>query len=365
MDHNKALKFHWMLPKGGEMSNQETARVLTTKKNSFAGKPDMDNWISFAQQAEELGIDSLLLSFGNYEPDTLQVACALGLLTKKLKYIVAYRMGLMQPTLFVQQVNTLSHLIKGRFSLNIIAGSSPVEQRGYGDFLNHDERYARAEEYLTICHAFWRKEENINFSGKYCRVEGGKIHTPFYSPDRAIPEIFVSGHSKGAEQLALNQGSSWLRLIESPEKIAPLVQRSREAGIEVCLRLSIVCRPTKEEAVRAAEALKENAGTIKQVRNFLKSSDSTHLKDALTMSDKKEWLSPYLWAGLVPSYGPAVIAFVGTPEELAEAFLAYKKIGVTQFIISGWPKLNEMKIFGEEIIPLVRKAELKEKRILD
>jgi alkanesulfonate monooxygenase len=64
-----------------------------------------------------------------------------------------------------------------------------------------------------------------------------------------------------------------------------------------------------------------------------------------------------LWAGLVPYYGSSAITLVGTPQDLAESFLEYKKIGVTQFIIAGWPKLDEMMIFGREVIPLVRKAE--------
>jgi alkanesulfonate monooxygenase len=356
----KALKFHWMLPKGGEMTSEETARVITTSKNSFAGKPDMKNWIPFLKQAEDSGIDSVLLSFGNYEPDTLMVACALGLETSKIKFIVAYRLGLMQPTLFVQQVNTLSNLIGGRFSLNIIAGNSQSEQHGYGDFLDHDQRYDRADEFLEVCHSFWRNDNNITFEGKYCRLIGGKLHTPFISQERNIPEIFVSGHSEGAEKLTQNQGNCWLRLIDTPEKLKPIISSIQESGKEVCLRLSIICRSTKEEAIEAAEALKENPQTVKKVRHFLKSSNSKNLNDALAMADQGEWLNSYLWTGLVPSFGAAVIAMVGTPQELADAFLAYKRIGVSQFIISGWPKLEEMSIFGRDVLPLIRKAELEE-----
>lgn len=359
-EHN-GLRFHWMLPKGGELTNEETARVLTTEKVSYAGIPDMEHWVGFAQQAEESGIESVLLSFGNYEPDTLQVACALGRETEKLKFIVAYRMGLMQPSLFVQQVNTLSTLINGRLSLNIIAGSSPAEQRGYGDFLNHDERYARAEEYLTICHGFWRRDESVDFKGQYCQIEGGKLHTPFHSPDRNIPEIHVSGHSQGAERLARNQGASWLRLIDTPEKLSPMVERNREFGIEVSLRLSVICRPTREEALQAAATLKKDTSAVDQIRTFVKNSDSQFLKDALETSEQNEWLNDHLWAGLVPSFGPSTISLVGTPEELAQAFMDYKRIGINQFIISGWPKLEEMVIFGKEVIPLVRQLELQEK----
>ena len=349
-----------MLPKGGEVAMrtaQETSRVLTTKSMSPAALPDMDGWVQFARSAEEAGIDSVLLSFSRYEPDTILIACAIGQASDKLKFIVAYRSGLMQPTTFVQQINTLSALIQGRVALNIVAGSSPVEQRGYGDFLEHDERYARTEEFLAICHSFWRNRGEVSFDGKYYRVEGGKLHTPFLAPDRTSPEIYVSGHSEQAERLALSQGSCWLRLIDTHEKLHPLVARIRERGIEVCLRLCVVCRPTREEALEAAQALLPDDDIGRQERGILTRSDSQTLKQALAAADDVGWLNRYLWAGLVPYYGSSSITLVGTPEELAEAFLKYKQIGVTQFIIAGWPKLDEMVIFGRDVLPLIRHAE--------
>jgi alkanesulfonate monooxygenase len=266
-------------------------------------------------------------------------------------------MGLMQPTTFVQQINTLSGLIGGRVALNVVAGSSTAEQHGYGDFLEHDERYARAEEFLGICRSFWRNDGEVDFQGKYCRVEGGKLHTPFLAPDRNAPEIYVSGHSEQAQRLALTRGSSWLRLIDTPEKLAPLVSRFREQGIEVSLRLGIICRPTHEEAVRAGEAMLPDEEISKQERAILSKSDSQTLKQALAAADNVGWLNRNLWAGLVPYYGSSAMTLLGSPQELAEIFLEYKRIGVTQFIISGWPKLDEMLIFGREVLPLVRQAE--------
>src|SRR4029450_1538703 len=176
-----------MLPKGGEVgmkTAQETSRVLTTKSTSKASLPDMEGWLKFSRCAEEAGIESVLMSFSRYEPDTLVIASALGQQTKTLKFIVAYRTGFMQPTTFVQQVNTLSGLIGGRVALNIVAGSSAAEQRGYGDFLDHDERYARAEEFLKICRSFWRNDGDVDFEGKYYRLERGRLLTPFLAPDR-------------------------------------------------------------------------------------------------------------------------------------------------------------------------------------
>jgi len=336
---------------------QETSRVATTKASSPAALPDMEGWTRFAHCAENAGIESVLLSFSRYEPDTILIAGAIGQVATKLKFIVAYRMGLMQPATFVQQINTLSGVIGGRVSLNIVAGSSAVEQRGYGDFLDHDERYARAEEFLSICRAFWANNGDVNFTGKYCHVEKGKIYTPFQAPDRTAPEIYVSGHSEQALHLAQTQGSCYLRLIDTPEELSSAVSNFRSNGIEVCLRLCVVCRPTHEEALAAAKALLPSEEIGREERGILTRSDSTVLKDALAAADNVGWLNKNLWAGLVPYYGSSAMTLVGAPQDLAQAFLEYKRIGITQFIISGWPKLEEMMIFGREVLPLVRALE--------
>jgi alkanesulfonate monooxygenase len=313
-------------------SAQATSRVLTTERLSPCAQPDMAGWLRFARCAEQAGIESVLLSFSRYEPDTLMVACAVGRATRNLKFIVAYRSGLMQPTTFVQQVNTLSGMIEGRVALNIVAGSSTAEQRGYGDFLEHDERYARAGEFLAICQAFWRRQEEVNFQGNYFRVERGRLHTPYTAPERIAPEIYVSGHSPQAERLAIAQGSCWLRLIDTPKALAPLVARTRERGVEVCLRLGLICRPTREEAIRAAQAMLPDEETGRREREILANSESQTLQGALATADRVGWMDRHLWAGLVPYYGSSAITLLGSPREVSEAFLEYKRIGVTQFI---------------------------------
>jgi alkanesulfonate monooxygenase len=95
----------------------------------------------------------------------------------------------------------------------------------------------------------------------------------------------------------------------------------------------------------------------KQERAILSKSDSQTLHQALAAADDVGWLNRNLWAGLVPYYGSSAITLLGSPQDLAERFLEYKRIGVTQFIISGWPKLEEMLIFGREVLPRVRMAE--------
>ena len=350
-----------MLPKGGEVkldgrqTPREAARyrIESMSTASPAPKPDLKGWTHFARHAEDAGIESVLISFSRYEPDPFLVSCALGQAVRKLKFIIAYRSGLMQPATFVQQMNTVSAFVQGRVAFNIVAGSSTEEQRGYGDFLSHDERYERAEEFLAICNAFWRGEGEVNFAGRHYCVEQGKLATPFVSADRTRPEIYVSGHSERSEGLAYSQGTCWLRVAETPEKLAPIVARARERGVGVCLRLCLLCRPTREEAIEVAESLlpadrDESTTTLKD--------DSQMYREGNSVRSDAYWLNRSLWTGLVPHYGPVWTTLLGSPREIADALVEYGRIGVTEFIISGWPEVETVAVFGREILPLVHRA---------
>jgi alkanesulfonate monooxygenase len=347
-----------MLPKGGEvmLDGRQTPleaaryRIESMSTDSPAPKPDLKGWTHFARRAEAAGIDSVLISFSRYEPDPFLVSCALGQAVRKLKFIIAYRSGLMQPATFVQQMNTASALVQGRVSFNIVAGSSSEEQHGYGDFLSHDERYERAEEFLAVCNAFWATDGEVNFKGKHYCVEQGRLATPFMGTDRRRPEIYVSGHSERSETLAYSQGSCWLRVAEAPEKLEPIVARARRRGIGVCLRLCLICKPSREEAVRVAESLLpvdrgESTTTLKD--------DSQMYREGKRIKSDEHWLNRSLWTGLVPHYGPVWTTLLGTPREIADVLLEYERIGVTEFIISGWPEVDTVDVFGREVLPLL------------
>lgn len=306
------------------------------------------------------GIDSLLVDFGYAKADPILLSAAIGMLVDDITFIVAYRSGLISPVAFVQQLNTLSALIDGRFSLNIVAGHSPEEQRAYGDFLDHDARYERTDEFLAICHAFWRGERDINFSGAHYRIEKSNLNTPFVSPVRRHPEIYIAGNSDPARKLALSRGTCWMRLGDTVENVRRATAGVLDHGIEVGLRMSMIARPTRDEAVAAASELVERLGggdsERKVERSFVNRSDSVSMND-LYIRAADEWLEPTLWTGAIRTHGAAAVALVGSFEEVAAAILEYKRAGVTQFIFSGWPKVSSMEFFGSAILPIIRRAE--------
>ncbi|HEY3056956.1 MAG TPA: alkanesulfonate monooxygenase, partial [Thermoanaerobaculia bacterium] len=104
------------------------------------------------------------------------------------------------------------------------------------------------------------------------------------------------------------------------------------------------------EVARALVAGAANDGEME--RKFVKNTDSVTFRTRFEMA-KDEWLSPVLWAGAVRTHGPASTALVGTPDEVAAAIDEYIEMGVTQFILSGWPKLEEMTYFSREVVPRV------------
>jgi alkanesulfonate monooxygenase len=351
------MRFHWRMLQGSE-----TAGVPRGTQNFLAAMalPDLEAQADFCRRALRAGIDSLLLDFGFAKPDPMLLAAALGLAVDDIGFIVAFRSGLMSPVTFVQQLNTLSALIRGRLSLNIVAGDSPAELRGYGDFLAHDERYARTGEWLAVCHAFWRGERDIDFAGTYYHIDKGNLRTPFVSSQRPHPEIFIAGNSEAARRLALARGTCWMQLGDTPENVRQRAAGVLEHGGEIGLRMSVIARPTREEAVRAARELVKGLASAEAVRDterrFVEQSDSVSM-DSLYRRADEEWLSPTLWAGAVRTHGAPALALVGSPADIAAAILEYKRVGVSQFIFSGWPKAESMEFFGTHVLPLIRELE--------
>ena len=166
------LKFAWRLLQGGEMTGDTRAAAAS---RVATGQPDLPAQISFCRLAEDLGITGVLVDISAAKPDPIVLCAALGVATRSIEFIVACRSGLQSPAAFVQQINTLSALTGGRVVLNVVAGVSAVEQRCYGDFLQHDERYARMAEFLAVCDAFWQGGGTVNYSGRYYAVENGLL----------------------------------------------------------------------------------------------------------------------------------------------------------------------------------------------
>jgi alkanesulfonate monooxygenase len=345
------LRFHWSMSSVGERWRGAKSRVAQS------GIPNLEAHVEFCRRAEACGIDSVLTAFGFHRADPMVLASALGMLTTSVKFMIAVRSGVFSPTVFVQQVNTLSALTSGRVCINVVGGHSPDEQKGYGDFLCHDDRYARTDEFLTVCRAFWEGSGPVNFKGTYYHIENGKLNIPFVSGDRASPEIFVGGSSPLAFELAVRHARCLWTLPRRPEELAASLRTVFDSGTEVGILVSMIARSTRGEAVSAARAMLDEIGdgARKTHREFARTSDSVAFTSTLALAEESssDWLTPWLWTGAVPYLGAPAIALLGSYDDVAEGILEFTKVGITQFLFLGWPDVLEMTRFGKEVRPRV------------
>jgi alkanesulfonate monooxygenase len=353
MSDQQRLRFHWSLSAVGDAKRRGQAQT------AMSGAFDLDTHVAFCQEAERCGIESLLMAFGFTRPDPFTWSAALGAHTDRIKFLTAIRSGVSSPTLFVQQVNTLAVITGGRVCINIVAGRAPGEHGFYGDFLSHDERYERTDEFWQVCHALWRGDGPVDFTGRHYRIEGARINTPFASADRDRPEIYLGGNSGQAVQLAIRHADCLLTFPDAPEPLAERIRPVLDSGTRVGLLVSMIARPTRDEAVAAAAELIATAGdSAREVHQGVRGgTDSVGFAKMYEMADDSAWVTRHLWTGAVPYLGAPAISLVGSADDMVDAIFSYRDIGVTEFLFTGFPDLEQMRFFAAEVLPRVRERE--------
>jgi alkanesulfonate monooxygenase len=358
--HTRRMRFHWSLPASGVTDLRRGAR-FRTEIDQFE---DLDGQRDFCVRAEELGLDSVLLPVGFQRADPIVLATVFGLATERINLMPAARSSVISPTHFVQQVNAVSAFTNGRISINVVSGQGSNELRYYGDFATHDERYARTDEFWTVCHALWRQEFPFDFEGKFIHVEGARINQPFVSPDRHRPYVYVGGSSDQARLLAIKHADCHLRVVEPPEQLRPKIEPVLKAGIEVGIISNLIIGTNHDSALRAGAVLAENAGergkaAVAEWRE--KTLESVGFNEIYRLAeDRSSWLRPYLWTGLVPYMGPMAISLIGDADEIIDAIFTYRSIGITQFMFQARPDLPTLEFFGTAVLPRIRRREATE-----
>lgn len=312
-----------------------------------------------AQAADDLGYDGVLTPTGAHCEDAWIVTAALIAATRRLRFLVAFRPGLVSPVLAAQMAATFQRLSGGRLLLNVVTGGSDAEQRGYGDVLGHDQRYARAEEFLDVVREAWSGVP-FDYVGKYHEISGGHLRQP---PD-PTPRIYFGGSSDAALDVAARHADTYLTWGEPVPSVAEKVERVRERAaklgreIRFGLRIHVLSRDTSEQAWAAADRLIAGLDdqTVAAGQRRLQSLQSEGQRRMLALhgGDRSRLLvAPNLWAGIGLVRGGAGTALVGSHEEVAERIGEYRAAGIEEFVLSGYPHLEEAYTFAECVRPLV------------
>lgn len=211
-------------------------------RDETGGYTTLPYWIKVAQILERGLFDSLFIAdiYGVYDVwkgspeaairnavefpvcDPMMLVSALSMVTKDLCFGVTGTLSFEPPFSLARRISTLDHLSGGRFAWNIVTGYLGSAAKAFGKpaQLDHDDRYAMAEEYMDVVYKLWEsswedgavkrdkvnrifadptKVHRIKHSGKHFDVEA--IHLCEPSPQRT-PVLFQAGASSAGRAFA-------------------------------------------------------------------------------------------------------------------------------------------------------------------
>ena len=353
------LKFHWFLPTNGGDGRHVVGGGHGVEAGA-AGRPASVPYLGqIARSAEQLGFEAALTPTGAWCEDAWVSTAMLSAVSDRLKFLVAFRPGLTAPFLAAQMAGTFQNLSGGRLLLNVVTGGESHEQRMFGDFLDKEERYERCDEFLHIVRALWRGE-TVTFHGTHLSVEDATLAQ---RPDPQ-PLIYFGGSSPAAGTVAAKHADVYLTWGEPPAAVAEKVDwirklaadEGREGQVRFGIRLHTIARDTSAAAWAEADRLLEHISDedIARVQSGLKRSESVGQQRMLELNaGSKEGLEihPNLWAGVGLVRGGAGTAMVGSHSEIADLVEQYAAVGIEEFVLSGYPHLEESYWFGEGVLP--------------
>jgi len=306
-----------------------------------------------ARRSETLGYDLTLVAElfmndikGIDAPalDAWSTAAALAAVTERLELMVAVRPTFHQPAILAKQAANIERIAPGRLALNVVSSWWKDEARRYGvRFDEHDDRYARTEEWLAVVHGAWT-EPRFSHAGRYYTVE----ETILEPKPTQLPVIYAGGESDAAKSLIARRCDAYVMHGDPPERIAPKVadMRARRSALGLApmifgMAAYAVVRPTEAEAAREVSRITNVAPGSPAYETYRDWVANTKLEQALSLEDYSV-SNRGLRAGLV-----------GTPERVAERVRTFAEAGVDLLLLQCSPQLEEMERFAAEVMPLV------------
>ena len=331
---------------------------------------DTDYVRAFAQAHENAGFDRILVPHSSTSPDaTITIAYAASV-TSRVHFMLAHRPGFVAPTLAARQLATLDHFSGGRLAVHFISGGSDEDQRRDGDYLAHDERYARTDEYLQILRRVWTENEPFDHEGRFYRFE--KAFSDVKPKQTPHVPIYFGGASEAALAVAGKHADVYALWGESKQQVAELIARVRAEAAKHGrnVRFSVSFRPilasTEKAAWERAEHILEETRRLRVEQGFSRGGpqQSEGAKRLLATSGDGVRADDRLWTAVAKEIGGRSnsTALVGTPAQVAQTLSEYYELGVTTFLVRGFDPLEDAIDYGRELIPTTRELTARVRR---
>ncbi|MDF9756499.1 LLM class flavin-dependent oxidoreductase [Pseudomonas hunanensis] len=321
-----------------------------------------------ARAAEINGFGGALMVNAPTGEEPWTVCSLLARETRSLKFVTAFQPYHYTPWVAVQQAATYQRATGNRLVWNIINGGSDAIQRQVGDFEDHDQRYARATEFMDVVRGYWHHEQ-FHYQGTYYRAEGGGLRGPLKKAE--LPLICTAGSSVAAREFAAKHADFYLMRAEHPDEIAALIADIRaralkwgRTDIRFGLSIDVIARETEDAALAEAKRFFDEGvakGTVKARAAHAGLRTARKLSYEHGYNDKDEqqafddfFIHPNVWTGFGYIGIPPGCALVGSYANVVARIREYHGIGVDLFFLAGYPHLEEAYRIGEHILPHFR-----------
>jgi alkanesulfonate monooxygenase len=367
------VKLHWFLPTYGDSRLIVGGGHGTPKGVAHSDRDaSIDYLASIVRAAETFGFTGALIPTGAWCEDAFVTAALLARETTSLAFLVAFRPGLVSPTLSAQMAATFARHVPGRLLLNVVVGGEAHEQAAFGDYLDKDGRYERADEFLDVVRRLWAGE-TVTTHGTHVRVDEASLATL----PNPVPPLYFGGSSAAAGPVAARHADVYLTWGEPAAAVRKKIEWIREQAdeqgrkVRFGIRLHTISRDTAAEAWSQADKLVAalDDETVRSAQAGLSRSQSEGQRRMLALHEATRadgtWndaraleIAPNLWAGVGLVRGGAGTALVGSHTDVADRIAEYAEIGIDEFIFSGYPHLEELFWFGEGVVPILRERGL-------
>lgn len=287
--------------------------------------------------ADESGFDLCLYAERHLGADfeAWILAAAISSWTKNLRSMPAVHPGLWHPTLIAKMAACLDRLTTGRSAINLVTGWNEVEARMYGgDILLHeDDRYVRAEEFVSVLRGMW-SETPFSFDGRFYQVKESQL---LLKP-ATVPEIFTASRSERGLEMVAKYADWWF--IDYDKSATDL------AGVEESLR-------------RAMDGMNRRAAKHgRKVRFAFNPFVAFGETDQAALENAKKLLTPDEPDAdvrkMMQRVGPAMKSgCIGRPQKVRDQLMKYTDMGVELFLLKFVPTVEAVhEIRDELIVPL-------------
>jgi alkanesulfonate monooxygenase len=347
----------------GMVGTKEASEIKGSRESG--GAVDADYLRRFAEAHEAAGFDRVLIGYGATSPDGWAVAAAVLFSTERLRVLIAHRPGFVQPTLVARKAATLDNLTGGgRVAIHFITGGDESDQVRDGDYVAHDDRYRRTAEYMGIIRQTLTSEKPFDHNGEFYRYEGAystvkpatALGIPLYFGGASAPAVLAGAANADVYMLWGEPRAAIAERIAEVRGVASSFGRSPRFSLSV----RPIVGPTEEAAWARAEEIAdltaERVGRSEwRTRTKSSSVGSARLQEFATTSDVHD---ERLWTKVTALTGPGgnSTALVGTAEQVAESILRYHDLGVTSVLIRGFDPLEDVVLWGKELVPLLREG---------